>query len=195
MTAWFLNDADRTKAVARIDENMTGIKSDQFKWYQCRECLVDPKTYFILLINFASVIPNGAEQGFTSIVINGFGFNHLNTLLLQSGKYLFQMALVLILTTLGSKMRNTRTYWMAFAYALAIVGVALVRQLPADSKWGRYAGFVLLVSFSANMPLVLSIISGNYGGFTKKVTMNALVRGMPACSGGFGLPGSSRRTS
>ncbi|CEJ80412.1 hypothetical protein VHEMI00594 [[Torrubiella] hemipterigena] len=173
-TAWFLNEVDRKKAVDRVNENMMGVKDDEFKWYQVRECLLDPKTYFLLVINFASVIPNGAEQGFTSIVISGLGFNHLNTLLLQSAKYVFQAAFVLTLTTLSSKMRNVRTYWMAFAYAVAIVGVVLVRQLPPENKWGRYSGFVILISFTANMPLILSIISGNFGGFTKKVTMNAL---------------------
>lgn len=175
MSAWFLSPTDRTKAVIRIDDNMTGITSDTFKWYQCWECLIDPKTWLILIINVCGCIPNGAEQGFTTIVIRGFGFSTLNTLLLQSGKYLFQMVLILSTTWASSKLRNTRTYWMAFAFVLAILGVVLIRQLPTENKWGRYSGFILLVSFSANFPLALSMISANYGGYTKKVTMNALV--------------------
>ncbi|TEA14657.1 putative transporter [Colletotrichum sidae] len=40
-TAVFLNHANHVKAVERVQENMTGIKSDTFKWNQCVEALTD----------------------------------------------------------------------------------------------------------------------------------------------------------
>lgn len=43
MTAYFLSEEDRAKAVARVTENQTGIKNNHFKWHQCREALLDPK--------------------------------------------------------------------------------------------------------------------------------------------------------
>lgn len=59
MTAWFLKEVDRIKAITRVKENMTGIKNDQFKWQQCREALLDAKTWFIVLIQLCANIPNG----------------------------------------------------------------------------------------------------------------------------------------
>ena len=59
MDAWFLNQTDRSKAVARVNENLTGIKNNEFKWAQCFEALMDPKTWFIFCIQVASNIPNG----------------------------------------------------------------------------------------------------------------------------------------
>lgn len=68
MTAYFLSEEDRAKAVARVTENQTGIKNNHFKWHQCREALLDPKTWFIVLIQTCGNIPNGGihSVGFLS---------------------------------------------------------------------------------------------------------------------------------
>lgn len=63
MEARFLNATDRLKAVQRVEENMTGIKSDKFKWYQCREALIDPKAWALLVIQLSSNIANGGVHG------------------------------------------------------------------------------------------------------------------------------------
>jgi hypothetical protein len=62
--AWFLSPSDRVKAIVRVQDNLTGIKNDEFKWYQLSEALLDPKTWLILTIQLASNIPNG---GITSV--------------------------------------------------------------------------------------------------------------------------------
>jgi hypothetical protein len=66
MDAWFLSPSDRIKAVARVQDNLTGIKNDEFKWYQLSEALLDPKTWLILTIQLASNIPNGGITSVTS---------------------------------------------------------------------------------------------------------------------------------
>ncbi|GJN69376.1 hypothetical protein PLIIFM63780_000433 [Purpureocillium lilacinum] len=174
MTAYFLSEEDRAKAVARVTENQTGIKNNHFKWHQCREALLDPKTWFIVLIQTCGNIPNGGIHSFGSIVIEeGLGFDTLPTLLLTSASYLSQLILVLLATGGSTYFRNTRTYFMMFNFALAIVGSCMVRQLPPEQKWSRYGGYCLILAFSANFPLVMSLASGNFGGFTKKMTVNA----------------------
>lgn len=59
MTARFLSKEDRVKAVVRVRENMTGIKSDTFQWGQCKEALLDSKAWLIVLIQLCANIPNG----------------------------------------------------------------------------------------------------------------------------------------
>ncbi|KAJ6446910.1 calcium-transporting ATPase 3 [Purpureocillium lavendulum] len=175
MTAYFLSEEDRTKAVTRVKENMTGIKNNTFKWSQCREALVDPKTWFIVLIQSCGNIPNGGVHSFGSIVIEeGLGFDTLPTLLLTSASYLAQLILVLLSTGGSTYFRNVRSYFMMFNFALATIGACLVRQLPAEQRWARYVGYCLILAFSANFPMVMSLTSGNFGGFTKKMTVNAI---------------------
>lgn len=64
---------------------------------------------------------------------------------------------------------------MAWNLSLAVVGAAMIREVSEEQKWARYAGYCLTVAFTANFPLVLSMVSGNFGGFTKKMTVNAMV--------------------
>ncbi|RCI12914.1 hypothetical protein L249_0763 [Ophiocordyceps polyrhachis-furcata BCC 54312] len=174
MSAWFLSPQDRVKAVMRVKDNMTGIKSDKYKWHQCREALLELKTWTLILIVLTSHIPNGGLLSFGSIVLEGLGFDRLRTLLLQSAVYLLQLALLLFSATMSGRYKNVRTLFMVFNLSLATVGCILVRQLPPSQKWARYAGFCLTVAYSANAPMILSIISANTGGFSKKMTINAM---------------------
>ncbi|KGQ12021.1 putative transporter [Beauveria bassiana D1-5] len=172
--AWFFSKADREKVVIRVRENLTGIKNDELKWGQVREALLDSKTWFLVLIHFSSNIPNGGVTTFRSIILRGVGFSTFDTLLLQCVPYLVQLALVILCTGGSSYLKNTRTYWMMLTFATALVGAALVRQMPEENKWGRYAGTCLMGANSASFPLLMSMVSGNIGGFTKKTTVNAL---------------------
>lgn len=121
----------------------------------------------------------GSSIQFSSIVIEGLGFDTLVTLLLTSGTYVAQVLIVLFSNAGSSWIRNTRTYFMAWNLALAIVGCAMIRQIPHEQKWARYAGNCLSVAFTANFPLVMAMVSGNFGGFTKKMTVNSMVRDFP----------------
>lgn len=107
------------------------------------------------------------------------GFEKLPTLLLTAAGYLGQLFFVLFSNAGSSYLRNTRTYFMAWNLVIAIVGSAMIRQVSPEQKWARYAGYCLSIAFTANFPLVLSMVSGNFGGFTKKMTVNAMV-GLPA---------------
>lgn len=116
-------------------------------------------------------------QQFSSIVIEeGLGFDTLPTLLLTAAGYVGQLLFVLFSNAGSSYFRNARTYFMAWNLAVAIVGSAMIRELSKEQRWARYAGYCMSIAFTANFPLVLSMVSGNFGGFTKKMTVNAMVR-------------------
>ncbi|KAK2594721.1 hypothetical protein QQS21_007571 [Conoideocrella luteorostrata] len=174
MEARFLNAQDRKKAVLRVGENMTGIKNDKVKWGQAKEALLDVKSWLIIVYQLALNIPNGAVTTFSSIVVQGFGFSTFDTLLLGSVTYLLQFVLVLFGTCGSSYFRNSRTYFMAFNLAIGVAGAAMVRYVPSDQKWTRFVGTVLAGGYAANFPLIMSLMSGNFGGFTKKTTLNAM---------------------
>ncbi|QLI74433.1 uncharacterized protein G6M90_00g109050 [Metarhizium brunneum] len=173
MTAWFMSKQDRRKAIQRVKENMTGIKSSQFKWKQCREAALDAKTWFIVVIQLCGSIPSGGVHSFGVIIIHGLGFDTFPTLLLQTASYVVSFALVLLATAGSTYLRNTRTYFMAWNFCVAIAGCVVIRQCSVEQKWARYAGFCLVFAYVANFPLLMSMASGNFGGFTKKMTVNA----------------------
>ncbi|KAL4961201.1 major facilitator superfamily domain-containing protein [Aspergillus stella-maris] len=173
--ARFLSQEDRRKAVIRVQENMTGIKNDEFKMYQFIEALLDVKCWALVFIQVAGSIPNGGVSNFGSIIIEGFGFSTLNTLLVQILIYVVQGVLVHLSTAGCSWFNNSRTYWMAWNSALSIVGAAMARQITPDNVWARFMGFCLAGAYSVNFPLTLAMSTGNVGGYTKRVTVNAMI--------------------
>ncbi|KAB8261851.1 major facilitator superfamily domain-containing protein [Aspergillus pseudonomiae] len=175
MNARFLGEDDRHKAVLRVQENMTGIKNDEFKGYQFIEALCDLKCWAFVLIQISCSIPNGGVSNFGSIIIEGFGFSTLNTLLVQIITYVVQGVLVYLSTAGCSWFDNSRTYWMVWNSALSIVGAAMARQISPDNVWARFIGYCLAGAYAVNFPLTLSMSTGNIGGFTKKTTVNAMV--------------------
>lgn len=103
------------------------------------------------------------------------GFSTLNTLLVQMLGQVFQGIFVIIGTAGSTYFRNTRTYFMAWNLAIALVGAVMIREISPTQVWSRFMGYCLCIAFSANFPMVLSMSSGNIGGFTKKNTANAMV--------------------
>ncbi|KAB8200837.1 major facilitator superfamily domain-containing protein [Aspergillus parasiticus] len=175
MNARFLGQDDRRKAVLRVQENMTGIKNDEFKIHQFIEALLDLKCWALVLTQTTCSIPNGGVSNFGSIIIEGFGFSTLNTLLVQIITYVVQGVLVYLSTAGCSWFENSRTYWMVWNSALSIVGAAMARQISPDNVWARFIGYCLAGAYAVNFPLILSMSTGNVGGFTKKTTVNAMV--------------------
>ena len=50
MNARFLEEDNRRKAVLRVQENITGIKNNEFKIHQFIETLLDLKYWILILI-------------------------------------------------------------------------------------------------------------------------------------------------
>ncbi|RAO70591.1 uncharacterized protein BHQ10_006603 [Talaromyces amestolkiae] len=175
LTAWFLSQEDQVKAIERVQDNLTGIKNHQVKRYQVVEALLDPKTWLLALFQFTQNVPNGGAGSFASIVVEGFGFSRLNTLLVQMIATAYQIFFI-VLSALGSTyLKNTRTYWMALNTIVALIGTVMIREIPAEQIWARFAGYCFIIVFSANFPLTMVMITSNTAGFTKKATTTAVV--------------------
>lgn len=89
--------------------------------------------------------------------------------------FVFQLIFVIIATTGSTFLRNTRTLWMVFGMGFSIAGAAMVQKISTDNIWGRFFGYCLTMGYTPNLPIILSMISANIGGFTKKMTVNAMV--------------------
>lgn len=64
---------------------------------------------------------------------------------------------------------------MAFNLLVSVVGSVMVREIDAEQKWARMFGVALTISYAANFPMIMAMTTSNFGGFTKKTTVSALV--------------------
>lgn len=192
--AKFLTPAERALVIHRTMEDKLGlIDESKFNNSQMWEAFRDPQSILLALYTLAVNIPNGGLTSvsnhtlwlrlqdytnplqFNSLIVAGLGFSPLNTLLVQMPAGVTQLIALAIMCTLATYFKNTRLILMLIAVIISLVGMVLIYVIPSNNPWGRLAGIWLCSPFAANIPLSLSLITSNVGGFTKKATVSAML--------------------
>lgn len=173
--AFWLTAVERSVAMNRmVADSQSGFKGS-FKISQAREALCDPLTWFLSLYTFCVNIANGGLTAFGSLVVQGFGYEGLQALLIQMPSGAAQLGFVLLSSALCSWLPNIRTLTMMGLTLISLTGMVLMYALDAGNQDGRMAGFCLSLAYSANMPLAMSVITSNVRGITKRAVVNACV--------------------
>ncbi|OTB02238.1 hypothetical protein M426DRAFT_264727 [Hypoxylon sp. CI-4A] len=179
-TARFLNERQRIIAVERVARNRQGVKNHHFKTYQMWQCLRDPKTWILFVMAIAAQIPNAAQSSFTSIILETFGFDVLETQYMQIPGNAIQFVSLLLSGYISSRFPNKRCFMMLVGNLICVgCGAALV-GLPAgpdgtDNRWGRLAALWLCSFQSVGFSLSLTMVSSNVAGYTKKQLTGAFL--------------------
>lgn len=175
MTAWFLNEEDRVKAVLRVESNKTGIKNNEWKKYQVIEALMEPTTWMLVVYNITTNIINSGTANFSSIIVKGMGFSTVNTFLVQLIPLSIQVASILISCLLCYYFKNTRIIWVSVGMAMTIAGAVMYRTIPHSHLWARFSG-ICMMGFGGNTSVLMySITTSNTAGFTKKTTVGSII--------------------
>lgn len=124
--------------IARLRHNQTGAEQRKIKWDQIKEAYLDYKTWIFFVLGFVSNIPNGGISNFSTLVIEGLGFNTLYTALLG----IPQGVIVVIWILLGAIANqylptNSRTWVSALFMLPTIAGGLGFLLAPADAYVGR----------------------------------------------------------
>jgi MFS family permease len=119
----WLTEEEKVVAVQRIMVNKTGTKSRRFVRAQIMEAATDPKIIVLGLISFVNAIASGG-LAFSSLVIQGFGFDPLQTTLMGLPLSVVQLVTQLTAGFLASKIPKAR---------LHIATVAMIP--PVSSHW------------------------------------------------------------
>ncbi|KIW19111.1 hypothetical protein PV08_03403 [Exophiala spinifera] len=172
--ARFLKEQDRQIAVARTLANNTGVlDQDKFVMAQLWEALLDPQTWALFLYTASVNIANGGLTSFGAIVIAGFGFSDLKALLIQMPMGATQLVFLVLTSGLASFLPSSRIALMMFNTLVSVAGMAVV--YATEGKASRMAGLCLATAFATNIPLTLSLVSSNVGGFTKRSVTSASI--------------------
>ncbi|BFZ59204.1 hypothetical protein YB2330_000208 [Saitoella coloradoensis] len=177
MKAKWLTPEERALAVARLAEENLGVENKEFKMYQVKEAITDPKTYLFFLFALSSNIPNGGLSNFGSLIIKGFGYDKLATTLLQipygTGIALAIVSCVYINDRLLPP--NSRC-WIMVAYLIPnVVGSLGLYLIPQEHKIPLLICYYLTGFYNATFVVGLSFITGNVAGHTKKVIVQAFL--------------------
>ena len=124
--------------IARMRRNQTGVEQQSINWGQVKEAYLDYKTWLFTVLGFVSAVPNGGISNFSTLVIQGLGFDTLHTALLG----IPQGTLVVIWITLGAiankyMPHNSRTIVCAIFMIPTMAGALGFLLAPTDAYVGR----------------------------------------------------------
>ncbi|KAK7021815.1 hypothetical protein VNI00_017259 [Paramarasmius palmivorus] len=172
-THWFTR-TERLMIVSRKKDDQNIGETRKFQPSQALEAFMDIKTYLFFLFGFTANVPNGGTSNFGTLIVKGFGFNTLETTLMQIPYGFVIVAFILAAIFLNHKLpKGYRTYLMAATNAPTVVGFAMIAWCKGTPA--RLAGYWLTGASNATFVLGLSLVSGNVGGHTKKAIASAAV--------------------
>lgn len=162
------SDRERYIAVARMRENNSGVRNTHFKAGQVWESLLDIRFWLIFSIGFLMMIANGPVSSFIPIIIAGFGYSRLNSLLLVMPAGAIIGTIEILAPLAAYKIPRARTYIIAICQTGTIVGSCLLWLLPREQKGGLLFGCYVLASFGGGYAVTMGLQIANTAGYTKR---------------------------
>ncbi|TGO16616.1 hypothetical protein BTUL_0026g00700 [Botrytis tulipae] len=174
VTAKVLSIDEKRMAVERLRENQTGVENKTFKWKQVKEWAGDYKTYLFFLIGLMANIPNGGISNFGTLIIKGFGYSTLITTIMQIPYGVLIALSILLCVFLNDRLPPNNRCIMILIFLLPnITGAFGLQFLPQTHQVPRLIMYYLTGPYNASFVLLLSVLSANTAGHTKKVLTNA----------------------
>jgi hypothetical protein len=171
-----LSSEEKIAAIERVRANQTGIENKTWKWHQFRETVTDVRTWLIVVTVLAGNVPTGAAGSFSSLLIKGFGYTSKQSALLNIPSGAIQ-GLAVLMASWAAGRANARGYAIVALLLPGVLGGGLMAFLPdaPQFKAGKIVGIYLCGIFGPNLSIMYSWAAANYGGHTKKVTINAII--------------------
>ncbi|KAF2003554.1 MFS transporter [Amniculicola lignicola CBS 123094] len=177
-------DRERYIAVARMRQNNSGVRNTHFKVEQLWESLVDIRFWLIFATAFLMMIANGPVSSFIPIIISGFGFNPLNSLLLTLPAGVVIGTIELSAPYLAYRIPGIRTWLVAICQTGTITASLLLWLLPRHEKGGLLFACYILATFGGGYAVLMGLQVANTAGYTKRsVTSSGIFVGY--CLGNF----------
>lgn len=165
--ARWLDERSRQVALDRLRVNEQGTGDTKFKWSQIKEACLDLNTYLLMSYAFLANIPNGALTTFFGLLISGFGYTPTRSLLLAAPGGAVEIVAILVFMWLGDRYKE-RIVLSSYAVWIAFLGACLIAFLPHSMKAGQLVGYWLTLAAPAGFVGLISLISSNCAGSTKK---------------------------
>ncbi|KAJ3715127.1 major facilitator superfamily domain-containing protein [Lentinula raphanica] len=185
----FLDKEEREHILNKVAQEGTGKTNrttSTWKSEQVIECLIDPKTWILFGISICTQIPNSGTQNFGNLVLEGFGFTSLQTTLVGIPSSFIAFSTILITGWLAGKYDNITCYLIVIVVLAPVAGSALIYSSKVSQGVKLFA-YYLLATGSGALPLSMSLMTTNYKGVTKKMTVTAILF-LAYCAGNIAGP-------
>ncbi|KAJ4252479.1 hypothetical protein NW762_011080 [Fusarium torreyae] len=166
-TAWFLTPRQRDIATSRLAIDRSTRDRAEFNRTQFNEAYKSPITWLYVSMALGITLTTPIIK-FSSIVINGFGYDKYTTMLvgLPGG------ALNIITTWFGAFI--PRIVKTLFLCCIPLLGAILLATLPASKSWGIVVSTWMANAVTCLLSSCSALMASNVKGNTKKSSITTL---------------------
>lgn len=166
-----LSDREKMIAMARLERNNTGTIDKTFNRAQFFETFRDYKVWGGAFIILLTGVPSGALGTFGTIVINGFGFNHFESLALTCPIGAVTCLSILLTGYITRRWSNTRYLSIATCALISMAGTLICWLGPRSNRGLLFAGIFLVAVQVAAGGLAVALVASNVAGYTSKFSI------------------------
>ncbi|KAI8295782.1 hypothetical protein K4K56_010501 [Colletotrichum sp. SAR 10_98] len=179
--AKFINDKEKYIALNRLRVDQTGIKNQTWKWDQFSEALLDVKTWIMVALNVFINVPNGGLGNFTPLIIAGLGYNARTASLLfmcvgitsTASCYICNFGVFIVSKRkLGVQVRGG---FMLFGLLVGMISTIFLYTLSVHAIRSRLTALFMAYFYLGPYVVSVGLVAANTAGYTKKITVNALI--------------------
>lgn len=174
-TKIFKDERERYIAVARLRVNNSGVRNTHFKKEQVWDLMTDLKFWIVFAMAFLMMIANGPVSTFAPIIISGFGYNTLNSLLLVMPAGLIIGTIELLAPYIAYKFPHMRAYLVVICEMGTVTAALLLWLLPRSAKGGLLFGVFILASFGGAYAVLMGMQIANTAGYTKRSLASSIL--------------------
>jgi hypothetical protein len=119
------------------------------------------------------MIANGPVSTFIPIIVSGFGYSPLNSLLLSMPGGAIIGTVELCACYAALRFHNSRTWIIIICQLATVLACLLLWQLPRNEKGGLLFAVYILASFGGSYAVVMGLAVANAAGYTKRSMSSA----------------------
>jgi MFS family permease len=168
-----LNVREKYIAASRVVENNTGTQNQKINGPQVWEAIYDVKFWLLSSTAFLMMIANGPVSSFIPIIISGFGFSQLNSLLLALPAGIVIGTIELVVPYIACRVDDMRAWLIVVCQCGTIAASMLLWLLPRDEKGGLLFACYILASYSGGYAVLMGLQVANTAGYTKRSVTSA----------------------
>jgi MFS family permease len=167
------DERERQIAASRVIENNTGVRNQNLDTSQVWEAICDIKFWLLFSTAFLMMIANGPVSSFVPIIINGFGFSRLNSLLLTLPAGIVIGTIELVVPYIACRIDNIRTWLIVVCQCGTVAASLLLWLLPREEKGGLLFACYILALYSGGYAVLMGLQVANTAGYTKRSITSA----------------------
>ncbi|KIV97341.1 hypothetical protein PV10_01103 [Exophiala mesophila] len=162
------SERERFIAVSRLRVNNAGVRNTHFKKQQVLELFLDEKFWLVFSMCFLCMIAAGPVNAFIPIIIAGFGFGTLESLLLIMPAGFVAGSIILASTYASYKLPRSRIWIVVVSEMITLLSALLLWQLPRSALGGLLYAVYTLAGFTGGFGVLMGLSIGNAAGYTKR---------------------------